>query len=178
MQKLRIAPAALLLIAFSAPADALGELTIRAEHEPESRAHQLDLIVSGYAGPRFGFIPGIIYGGPVAPQGFISSLNEAFYIEAGILLGAFFDDGAFFWLTPLAGVRWSFYLTQQWAVFGAVRLGWSFDFDDRIRHSGFYGEGTIGAHWHFSESFALRLETGGARFGYRAIVGISWQIGY
>ncbi len=170
--------AALALIALSAPGSAqASELTIRSQYEPESRAHQLDLVVSTYvAGGYVGFVPGLLYGFPVAPQGFISSLNDAFYIEAGLFLGAFFDP-TFFWMTPVAGVRWCFYLTKEWAVFAAVRLGWSFEFDDEIKRGGFYADGTIGAHWHFSDTFALRLETGGARFGYRAIVGISWQIG-
>lgn len=177
MEKHRIGAIALVLIAATAPVESeAAELTIRSEYEPASRAHQLDLVLTTFVGRFVGFIPGIIYGFPVAPQGFISALNDAFYIEAGVLMGAFFDP-TFFWLTPLAGVRWSFYLTQEWAVFAALRLGWSFEFHDVERYGGFYGDGTLGAHWHFSDAFALRLETGGARFGYRVIAGISWQLG-
>jgi hypothetical protein len=168
-----LAPLALVAIL---PTSALAESTIRAEHEPASRAHQLDVVLTTLLGRYPGFLPGVIYGFPVAPQGFISTLNEAFYIEAGIILGVFFDP-SFFWMAPVVGPRWSFYLTEQWAVFGALRLGWGFEFDDRLDHNFFYADVTVGAHWHFSELFALRLETGGGNFGWHGIVGLSIQLG-
>jgi hypothetical protein len=176
MQKLRYAAFAALLAA-AAPSEAeAAELTIRSEFEPESRAMQLDVVLGTHVRRYAGFLPGVFFAYPVAPQGFISTLNDAFYVEGGALLGAFFDP-TFFWLAPQAGVRWVFYLTREWAVFGAVRLGWAFEFDDRIDdYTFFYASASVGAHWHFSDAVALRLETGGGVFGYHIMAGISFQL--
>lgn len=169
--------AALVAAALSVPVDASAvDWTIRDEFEPQTRRHQLDLVASLAVTRRFGFWPGLLYAFPVAPQGFISALNDCFFIEAGAIFGAFFGDPVFFWLNPQAGVRWSFYLTQEWAVFAALRAGWAFEFTDFADFDGFFISGTLGAHYHFSEDFALRLETGGGAFGYNATVGLSWQL--
>jgi hypothetical protein len=173
MQHLR---ASILLLALAAPLESeAAELTIRSEFEPSDRAQQLDVVVSALVRRYGGIFPGVFYAYPVAPQGFISALNDAFYIEAGLLLGAFFEP-TFFWMAPQAGVRWCFYLTQEWAVFAALRLGWAFEFDDVIDdYTFFYASGTVGAHWHFADGFALRLETGGGVFGWHGMAGISFQ---
>jgi hypothetical protein len=162
-----------LLAAVPATSEA-SEFTITSEFEPEARNFQLDLLLSGHVRSRFGFIPGLIFSFPVAPQGFISALNDCFFIEAGVFLGAFFDPSVFF-LAPAAGVRWSFYLTREWAVFAVIRLGWALEFFDPIDHF-VYIDGDVGAHWHFSDMLALRLETGGTTYGYRFVVGLSWQL--
>jgi hypothetical protein len=179
MQKIRIAAAALAFSMLAAPVDAdASELTIRSEFEPASRPMQLDLVLAIHGRTYWGFFPGVFFAYPVAPQGFISALNDAFYIEGGIILGAFFDP-TFFWMAPQAGVRWCFYLTQEWAVFAALRLGWGIEFSDDVRVHNYtypYVNGSVGAHWHFTEGFALRLEVGGGIFGGHLLVGISFQL--
>jgi hypothetical protein len=171
--------AALALLLLANPVEATAsEMTIRSEFEPSERAMQLDVVLGLHWRTYGGFLPGVFFAYPVAPQGFISALNDAFYIEGGLLLGAFFDP-TFFWMAPQAGVRWVFYLTREWAVFPAVRLGWGIEFsdDDRVRNYTYpYVSGSVGAHWHFTEGFALRLETGGGIFGWHFLAGISFQL--
>ena len=174
MQTIRYA-AAIALISLATEAQA-AELTIRSEFEPQDRPMQLDVVIGTYWRTYGGILPGVFFAYPIVPTGFISALNDSFYLEGGILLGAFFNP-TFFWFAPQIGVRWNFYLTQEWAVFAALRLGWGFEFDDRIdNYTWPYASLTVGAHWHFSEVVALRLETGGGVFGYHFLAGISFQL--
>jgi hypothetical protein len=171
--------AALALTMIAAPIEGeAAELTIKSEFEPESRPMQLDFVLDLHARSFFGIFPGVFFAFPVAPTGFISSLNDAFYIEGGIVAGVWFAP-TFFWMVPQAGVRWVFYLTQEWAVFGALRAGAGIEFSDDVRSRHYtypYVALSVGAHWHFSETLALRLETGGGIFGWHGIVGLSIQL--
>jgi hypothetical protein len=170
-----IAPIALLALATPFEARA-AELTIRSEFEPQDRSMQLDVVLGTHVRTYAGFLPGVFFAYPVAPQGFISSLNDSFYVEGGVLIGAFFEP-TFFWFAPQAGVRWCFYLTQEWAVFAALRFGWGIEFEDDVRgYTWPYLSASVGAHWHFSDSMALRLETGGGIYGYHLMAGISFQL--
>jgi hypothetical protein len=119
---------------------------------------------------------------PVVPDGFIPDLNEAFFIEAGAAVeryswswGAFgYDCSESWWrVTPMGGVRWSFYLTPEWTVFGTAKLGWGLGFADGYSCGGNQGriaggasisgislDGGIGAYWNFSPDWSARLDLG------------------
>lgn len=110
---------------------------------------------------------------PILPEGFIKPLNDSFCIEGGIVATYFYGWGYynFFAITPLAGVRWNFFLTEDWTVFATAKVGARIGFE---RHtSNFWGGGSVGGYWNFSDSMALRLEVG-APFGLQA--GLSFNL--
>lgn len=115
----------------------------------------------------FGIWPASINGGicgaiPVAPRGLIPSINDAFFIEFGLLLiGTHLWNEPFapsqFDLLPAAGVRWDFYLSRLVTAFGTVKMG------PRIHMRPLKGAVPdpvigLGSILNFSRRAALRLE--------------------
>jgi len=130
---------------------------------------------------------GAWYSVPVVPDGFIPGLNDSFVVEVGGLLeywryssgftsglgGSIDCSQTWYRLSPMGGVRWDFFLTDDWTVFGKGKAGWSIGFADSGLECSGVGVTTnskdihtlavdlgVGAYWHFAENMALRLETG------------------
>lgn len=117
---------------------------------------------------------------PIVPDGFIRPWNDSFMLEAGMYMNLYFDsryvdDTSWLGIIPLAGVRWNFYLTQDWTAFATLKAGFRLrmigDANERAAH--FAPHVTVGAHWRLNEKTYLRLETGNLGL---AQVGISLQL--
>jgi hypothetical protein len=124
-------------------------------------------------GYGFGLTPGIQMGIPLLNGGFIPPVNDSFYLEPGLLLGARFRRHArdLVWVIPEVGPRWNFHLTPTWDVFASIKLGWAIG-----RQGDFWIRGTVGTLWWFAPNWALRLETAhGAVVGQGGYLGLSYR---
>ncbi len=165
------------------PSQAHAESIIRDSSVHSDRPHHLDFVGS------FGFFGythlglGGWYAFPVVPDGFIPNLNEALYVELGANIERYSWDWGYFgyncseqwWrVTPMGGVRWDWYLTDQWTVFAKGKLGYGIGFADSyncngytgpisasgVNYSAVAGDGGVGAYWKFSEDWAMRFDIG------------------
>jgi len=101
---------------------------------------------------------------PIMPQGFLPMLNDSFYLEGELALqyhwySVGFASASFGNIQPLVGGRWNFYLTPDWTVFSAMKIGFNVGLANNVGAS-FAWEWTAGAFWNFSKSMALRMEFG------------------
>jgi hypothetical protein len=141
--------------------------TARADNPPrwafdQDQQHPFDLSLVGNIGQHFG--GGVIAGIPVAPRGFSSKINDAFYIEieggAGAHPRSSWSGSAY----VLAGVRYQLYLFDWFAPYLTGRGGIWVPFATGVPKG--TGYGAIGAMFLFNEHIALRLEGGyGGRIG-------------
>jgi hypothetical protein len=171
-----------------APAAASAQSTIRQTGVHE-RPADFSLLL-GLPFP-FGFGAGMRVGIPVAHDGFIGSVNDAVFVEPGFQFAVWagFDDSIVGVQVPVL-MRWDFFLTREWTVFGSVGPVFGFYFTDRggrrggnfeLRGSGFVHPGGApgffgvsvggGAFYNFSRDAALRLD---ASTGMLA-VGLVWR---
>lgn len=133
--------------------------------------------VAGFWGVYTHFGVGAWYAYPIVPEGFLPKVNDAFFIEAGGAVerfnyGATGCNDSWFRVTPLGGVRWSFYFTDEWSAFGTAKLGYGLGFGDssdcdvlgtnavNVSYSQFAIDGAVGAQWQFSDAWAMRFELG------------------
>lgn len=159
------------------------DLTLMDRSIHESRDSRLDAMVSTnvFIG-IFRAGVGAWYSIPVVPDGFIKPWNDGFFVEFGGMLDYWRDSTDFvagnctqsWWrATPMGGVRWDFYLTDEWTVFGKGKAGYSIGFNDSYDCNGFEGSNSDridssavafdfggGAYWHFDEGMSLRMESG------------------
>ncbi|MBN1961661.1 MAG: hypothetical protein JW841_12000 [Deltaproteobacteria bacterium] len=152
----------------------------------DSRRHTLDFsLLFGYLFGSYKHL-GVAswYGLPILPDGLIDEVNDALFLEAG---GAFeyFNftfaacDEKWWRITPMAGVRYQFYLTHDWSAFATTKVGWGIGFNHKAdcgltkaSVSNFAWDASIGAYWHFSENWHMRLEFG----AYSLSPGIGFQL--
>ena len=129
------------------------------------RPHQLD--VTGFIWP-FGrstsFGGAVWYSIPIVPKGFIPPFNDSFALEFGAIASMVNDTRQpitrnYFALAPMGGVRWDFFLTRDWTLFAAAKIGWLWDSSGRVGNS-LTGSISVGAYWRFSRDLWLRIETG------------------
>lgn len=124
------------------------------------------------------------YGYPIVPDGFIPKINDAFFIEAGAAVERFgysfaACDENWWRISPMGGVRYQIYLTDDWTAFVTSKAGWGAGFSHSSNCgltegsvSQFAWDSSIGAYWNFSSNWHLRLE-----FGYFGInPGIGMQL--
>lgn len=163
----------------AAPAPASAQVNIGTPHRG-SRPLQLDFH-GGFTWWGFGAVAGARFGIPLVQNGFISSINNAFYLNFGAdfyfvrcRCGRGGRDE--YWPgfgIPITG-HWEFYFSETWSVF--VEAGLNIYFHPRwLRgNGGFFDDdagawfiGAVGARLHFSDSFGLvlRLGTPYASFG-------------
>lgn len=160
-----------LVLVLGAAADARAQSIIR-DRSPHSRP--LDISLLGGLPYPFGFGAGFRVGIPIAPNGFIGKLNDAVFLEPGVQF-VYWDDfhhtrtGV---MVPIL-MRWDFFLTRAWTLYGSVGVVFGFFTDDedrfRVRDArdifypsrrpGFFQVAFGGgAMWNFSPNTSLRLD--------------------
>jgi hypothetical protein len=112
---------------------------------------------------------------PIVPDGFIRPINDSFNLEFGATMDYAFRtlgancDYSYVDLAPMAGVRWDFYLTEAWTVFGKLKAGVGNQFGgaecNGIKYNDYSGlhfvsDGGVGAFWNFSEGMGMRFDLG------------------
>lgn len=177
------------LTALSAPGVAeaqRGRVDINTPHTG-GRPFQLD-IHGGFTWWGIGAATGVRFGIPIVDNGFVSSINNAVYINFGIDFYwvrwrcgnpgcSYWDYGAGLGL-PVA-LHWEFYFNENWSAF--VELGvniffhpWFWDngrFD--AYDGGYWFLGAVGGSFHINEWFLLTLRVGTPYIAF----GITFQIG-
>ncbi|MCZ7678377.1 MAG: hypothetical protein M5U28_06225 [Sandaracinaceae bacterium] len=177
------------LTALSAPGVAeaqRGQVDINTPHTG-GRPFQLD-IHGGFTWWGIGAATGVRFGIPIVDNGFVSSINNAVYINFGIDFYwvrsrcgnpgcSYWDYGAGLGL-PVA-LHWEFYFNENWSAF--VELGvniffhpWFWDngrFD--AYEGGYWFLGAVGGSFHINEWFLLTLRVGTPYIAF----GITFQIG-
>ncbi len=139
----------------------------------------------------FGFGGGARVGIPVAHDGFIGGVNDAVFVEPGFqfLIWSGFDQSIVGVQVPVL-MRWDFFLTRDWTVFGSVGPVFGFYFDDRgggrggnfkVHGDGIFSPGGApgffgitlggGAFYNFAPGSALRLDASTGMLG----VGLVWK---
>jgi hypothetical protein len=168
---LRFIPALVLLVGLSLAAEARAQSTIR---DRSHHARPLDLSVLAGVPYPIGFGAGLRVGIPVAPNGFIGSINDAVFFEPGVQFIYWTDghDDRAGALIPLL-LRWDFFVSRAWTIFGSAGVAFGFFTDDeerfRVRNArhvflpgtrpGFFQVALGGgALVNFSPSTSLRLD--------------------
>jgi hypothetical protein len=163
--------ALILLGLLAVGADASAQSIIRERH---GHSRPVDISVMAGLPYPFGISPGLRVGIPLAHEGFIPSINDGVFLEPGVhfLYWDDFDDNRTGVMFPIL-MRWDFYLTRAWTVFGTAGVVFSFftDDDDRFRvrngQTIFYGGSRpgffsvalgAGAMWNFRENMSLRFD--------------------
>jgi len=112
---------------------------------------------------------------PIVPDGFISSINDQFGLEAGVDFSVVFGGYIVPSLDIPIAARWDFHLTEAWTVFAKLGLGIGFSFWGSY-YNGYYGYGApvrfvfesqVGAIYKINDTISLRAEIGypWAKFG-------------
>jgi hypothetical protein len=164
----------LMSVTYSALADAQVNWTVNQDARHDD--HHLDLVFGSGGAREFGFAPGILYGFPLLPRGFIPELNDSFELEVGLHLHTWFGaNDTYLWMTPVGGARYNVWLTRTVDAFFTMKLGWAIGFDSAYS-GGIYGFGGVGMDWFFVPSAAVRVELGGGRGGGSAQVGLRFNL--
>ncbi len=104
------------------------------------------------------------FGFPIVPNGFITPWNDAFFIEAGGLTSMYWytdfwgNTQTYYATSPMAGVRYNFYMNDDWTVFATLKSGYTVGLSNTNQWTGFTTAGSIGAYWNFTDGMALRIE--------------------
>ena len=170
MRKLAHCSAALaaVLIFAAGPAEAQSIIRDRSSHR-----RPVDLSLLGGVPYPFGFGVGMRVGLPIAHDGFIRTINDAVLIELGAQFVYWddFKDHLVGFQVPVL-MRWDFFLTRSWTIFGGVGLVFGF-YDEgkkrfRLRGEDLFRPGSRpgflrfaiggGAMWNFSAATSLRLD--------------------
>lgn len=123
----------------------------------------------------WGFVPwsyGIGIGGgarfayPIVPNGFIPMLNDSFELEGGadIRYATYFGLSYSYvgLAAPIVEARWTFHITEKFAAYAKVGLGWSFAFGSYYGAGawagGFYWNAGPGVLYKFGDSIYVRAE--------------------
>jgi hypothetical protein len=168
-------PLALALVLATAGGSTLMPSTAHADHEigtpfTGNRPFQLD-VHAGLLWYGIGFAAGARFGIPIMHNGFVSSIDNAVYLNFGADFYYLdtYDDmlnrhyGAGFGI-PVT-LHWEFYFNDTWSAF--AELGFQVFFHPRFFENGhFYADagawiiGMVGGSLHFSEAIALTLRFG------------------
>jgi len=128
----------------------------------QDEAHSFDLSLVGHVSHLFG--GGIIFGIPIAPKGFSSKINDAFYFE---IEGGFGAQSKSRWAGAgyvLAGVRYQLFLFDWFAPYIVGRGGVWHPFGEKWPRP--FGYGALGAMFMPNKHIAFRIEGGyGGRIG-------------
>jgi len=169
--------AALVLSANSASAaDSFSVLKDPSVHDTRPQTIDVAVILGFIFGSYNHYGVGAWYGFPILPDGFIPSLNDALYIEAGAAIERYhwtFGNAckeSWTRFTPMGGGRYQMYLTQDWTAFATAKIGFGFGFNDSIdclgstagsaSNSQLVGDVSLGAFWNFSRTWHARFEIG------------------
>jgi hypothetical protein len=167
--------ALVLALTLSASALSLAPSTAHADHQigtpfTGNRPFQLD-VHAGLLWYGLGFAGGARFGIPIMHNGFVSSIDNAVYLNFGFdfyYLDSFDDMlahhyGAGFGI-PIT-LHWEFYFNDTWSAFAEV--GFQIFFHPRfLENRGFYVDAgdwviaMVGGSLHFSEAIALTLRVG------------------
>lgn len=148
--------------------------------EENAKHKAAELSVYARIGRNGAFGPGVQLAVPVAPRGFIDTLNEAFFVEFGVdfmwtnLILPGFDTAPSLVVAPMGGVKWVFYVTPVFEAFTAVRGGaYVSTADDAFGSTASpLFEWTFGGVVRFADKLAMRFE-----FGY-PVVRVGLQIAF
>jgi hypothetical protein len=163
-----------LALAFvTAPALARGQSTIR-QRSGHHRPADLSILL-GVPVP-FGFGAGMRFGIPLVQEGFIGSINDAIFLEPGFqfVYWSDFDHHQIGFQVPVL-MRWDFFLSTDWTVFGSIGPVFGFWLEGAAPHGAYKIEGKRvfdpggppgffavnlggGAFWNFSRDTALRFD--------------------
>src|SRR5689334_21749049 len=108
-----------------------------------SHSRPVDLSILGAVPFPAGFGVGLRVGLPIVPNGFIGAINDAVFLEPGVQVvywsdrWADFDDTRFGVQIPVF-MRWDFFLSRVWTVYGEVGVLFGFfgDGHDRFKVKG------------------------------------------
>ena len=175
----KLLAAALLATALASAAPAAAQVNINTPHHGH-RPMQLDLH-GGFTWWGFGFAGGARFGIPIVENGFIDSLNNAFYINFG---------ADFYFIRNRHGGRdaydpgfgipvtahWEFYFSETWSLFGEIGANVFFHPAFLRGDRGFFEHdylgawfiGAVGARLHIGDHFGLVLRVGNpySAFGF------------
>jgi hypothetical protein len=174
MRKNHLPLALALALVFTAGGASLVPCTAHADHQigtpfTGNRPFQLD-VHAGFLWSGYGFAAGARFGIPIMHNGFVSSIDNAVYLNFGFDFyyldtfdGANRHYGAGFGI-PVT-LHWEFYFSDTWSAF--AELGFQVFFHPRFfEGGGFYADaghwviGMVGGSLHFSEAVALTLRIG------------------
>jgi hypothetical protein len=136
--------------------------------EDNAKHKAAELAVYARIGSHGAFGPGVQLAVPVAPRGFLDSINEAFFVEFGVdfmwsgLILPGFDSSPYLVVAPMGGVKWVFYITPAFEAFTSIKGGAyvSTDTTQLGALSTPLFEWTFGGHVRLSQQFAIRFEVG------------------
>jgi len=143
-----------------------------AVHDTRPQTLDISLILGFLFGSYSHFGVAGWYGYPIVPDGFIPKLNDALFIEAGAAVERYSFSiaacGESWWrVSPMGGVRYQMYLTDEWTVFATAKLGYGIGFASAADCAVINGttsqvvwDSSVGAYWNFSPNWHLRLEMG------------------
>lgn len=143
--------------------------------EDNAKHKAAELGVYARIGSHGAFGPGAQIAVPVAPRGFIDTLNDAFFVEFGVdflwanLILPGFTTSPYLVVAPMGGVKWVFYITPVFEAFTSIKGGAhvSTDTTQMGAQATPLFEWTFGGHVRLSKQFAIRFEVGypAVRFG-------------
>ncbi len=153
------------------------------DRSPQARSVRFDLMVNaGFFGSLHTGI-GAWLSFPVLEDGIIGSLNDELSIEVGSYLqfhsSYFTCANRWFRVTPVGGLKWTFYLTREWRIFANVKMGASIPFAaentcnaSQTQFVTVDGSGGVGVYWEPASGVGLRLEM--SNFGPAAGLAIAF----
>lgn len=164
---------AALSITAAAPSEAEAQGTDINTPFTGQRPFQLD-VHAGFVWRGWGFASGVRFGIPIVNNGFISSINNAVYINFGAdfyylrcyYCGRRGNDYYGFGLGFPVSLHWEFYVNDNWSFFAEIGVNiWLdpafFDGDPYDPYDGFYWFlAAAGASFHVSQNFLLTLRVG------------------
>jgi len=181
MRILRLPLLALALSIVTLASEARAATTIK-DSSTHTRPQQIDAVaLLNFFGTYNHFGLGVWYGYPIVPDGFIPALNDALFIEVGAAIERYSWDYSFLYscsyswyrLSPLGGVRYSFYLNDEWTVYATAKAGYGVGFGDKYQCGGYTGSVSsgvsysqfivdfgAGAYWSFSDAYSMRFDLG------------------
>lgn len=120
-----------LLVALLSGVDAHAQSILR---DRSQHSRPVDLSILGGIPYPFGFGAGIRVGLPIVPNGFIGSINDGVFLEPGVQFVYWddFHDTRTGVMVPIL-LRWDFFLTRVWTLFGTAGVVFGFFTDDRDR---------------------------------------------
>lgn len=152
-----------------APTSASAANMIIRDSSSHSRPLNLDVTtgLGWWGGGSWG--TAVYLGIPIVPDGFIPKLNDSFSIEAsgrfdyfwGYCYVGYRGCGGRSSFGLVAGVKWTFYLTPDWAVYGRINGGLGLrlpvTYDNRVLPR-FESDSGVGAYWMFSDAAWMRFD--------------------
>jgi len=172
---MRIAAVATAIVLSASTASAADWIVVD-DAEKDDRPMRLSALFTLDAGVRglgFGLGGSIWFTAPIVHNGFIPALNDSFAIDGGMSFTKALNNSGYA-VTPMAGVRWTFYLLEEFSAYVSIKGGLSF----RVNSAGHLdfipaGDGAVGVNYKIADSFYLNGEVGAHNF-FRA--GLSFTL--